>query len=91
MHNLPLAPHEIDVLPERERIRATIDEIEETADLGLQTAIEEMTEDFNNVERAVDDLYGELNDLLDAIESDDPDELKRAVHFAKLAIERNTP
>jgi uncharacterized protein YlxW (UPF0749 family) len=91
MFNPPLAPHEIDALPLAERIHATICEVEKTAELSLQETINDMTLEANELERSVDDLHEELSDLLDAIDSEDHDELERAVRFAKLAIERNTP
>ena len=91
MFNPPLAPHEIDAMPMAERVRATIEEIEARAEAAEEGFIEERMNEIGNLERAVDDLYGELTDLIDVIDSEDPDELEKAVRFAKLAIERNTP
>lgn len=91
MFNPPLAPHEIDQLPIAERVRATIEEAEEIVELSFQDELDRAIESATDLSRAVDDLYSELNDLIDAIENEDPDELERAVKFAKLAIERNTP
>ena len=90
MFDLPLAPHEIDLLPTAPRIHATIESAAHDLEFELQSVIDKKDDEANALARAVDDLYGELGDLVDAVESEDPDEIEKAVKWANLALERNT-
>ena len=91
MYNMPLAPHEIDALPISERILATIQLAEENIEIGMQEDVDAANSEATDLERAVDDLYEELNGLIDAIDSKDLARIEQAVVFAKNALERNKP
>ena len=89
MYTLPLAPHEIDALPNAERVHATVYEAKESAETGLDEEFETLELEVDDLRRGMDDLYGELNDLLTALDTKDGDKIERAKHFAKLALERH--
>lgn len=89
MYGIPLAPHEIDALPQRERIVASIEAVEQEAQEAYERRENEVYNEMGELKGSAHDLYGELRDLLDMLEHGNQDEIDEQVAFCRQCLERN--
>ncbi len=89
MYGIPLAPHEIDQLPNAERVIATIEHAESEMELTCEEERIAVENELDEYKSCVTDLWGELRDLLDMLDHGNQDEIDEAVSMSKRALERN--
>ena len=90
MYGIPLAPHEIDQLPNAERIVATIEQAESDMEMACEelhaAGIKEAMDQRDEYYTATVDLWHSLKDLVRMVEDG---HAEAELPVARLALERN--
>ena len=86
MYGIPLAPHELDALPQANRELAIIEQADSDMEMACDELHKPTVDELEEYKDATTDLWHNLKALLDALDYGEQDEIDEAITDAKRSL-----